>query len=420
MSDRDFETKTFSTILDDLHLELEAQQSFLPPGKPKLTDFKNPGSIIYTITRSIAATLSLYWQQLEELTNTFYIQSSSGERLKKRLKEFGFETRFGSKAQGTIQVVRPTSSNFTGSITTGTTLFYGRLQFVVTTGSVSFPPQSGIKAVVSVQVEAVLNGVEYNLPVNSQLIPADSSYNTLEFRVGTQMDNNFTNAITGGLSNGVDDETDEEARLRFQTYIQNLGKGTLDIIKSSVNGVSGVRNCKIYDNSRVINGAIDGPETNNNSRNYPGYIVVQVQPADSNSGLSETLVAQVKKAVESSKAAGVAYQIHSVPVLEIDLEITVKTTLSSGSSDWNAYIAELTILVEEKINSLDLKESLYIWVLQSDLINYDKFKAPGGITVTVKNTAGVSIGLDGKVTPTQLGDGGVISLRNITFTAQSL
>jgi len=413
---REFEIKTYADIKNELEQEITIQQSNFAENKPKLSDFST-GSIIGVITRSIAQVISSKWLYLKELSDSFYISTASGDVLKNRLQDFGFEVNTGSPASGTVQVIKPSTSSFSGIVTAGETLFVGNRQFQITTSSQPFTP-NGTAETYGIIVAAIKNGEIDNLAVGQELRPTNPNYAELTFKVGTGVSGNNTTGV--GLSGGTDDETDADARIRFASYIQNLGKGTLSIIQQEVNSISGVRRCKIYDNSRIVNNAIDGPETSNNQRAYPGYIVVQVMPTDTTSGLTELLKSKIRSAVENVKAAGVAYTIHSVPTLTVDLEVTIKTNLSDPSTDWTTYTGSLLTIIENHFNALDLKESLYTSILESKLITSSPDKAPGGISVKVKDLDGVQIDANGKVTPQQSGDGGVLALRAVTFVASSL
>lgn len=409
---KEFESKTFDEINQELVDELVTQQQ---NNTKKLTDFTE-GSIIGSLFRSIAATVSKYWSELESLVDGFYIETATGDLLKRRFEDFAFEMKTGTKSGGSVYVVRPAGVNFTGSILIGTSLFLDKLEFVVQSGSDSevFGPITSTPAAKRLVVRANSNSSIGNLSAGTTLFSSNPQHEGLKFIVGTSVDASG-NVSGGGLTGGLDDESDEEARLRFKTYIQNLGKGTLSIIQSSVLSVAGVRACTVYDNSKIINNAIDGPTASNNQRKYPGNIVVQVQPSNIQDGLA-LIEADVVSAIESSKAAGIAYDIFTVPVTQIILVVNVRTSQASLSDSYKQLIQTT---LENKFNSLEIDEPIRLFALQNELYIADKesgnaLVATGGITVLAKNIAGqlIDAGQTGQVYPTS---GGILALNDVEF-----
>lgn len=401
--------KTFSDIENSLITTLEDQQQFLSPNKPKLSDF-TPGSVIGTLIRSIAITLSSYWDYLEELVKGFYVSTATGDKLDRRLADFSFARKIGNPASGKVAVIRPKDVNFRGNIPAGTILTKGSLVFTTAATSSDFPSSTD-RAVVFVDVTSTGNSTESNLVANTALTPINTTYSGLTFIVGSILNSDKTQATSGGLVGGLDDETDENVRTRFQTYIQNLGKGTPQVIKTAVQAVSGVRQCQIYDNSRVVAGEITG--------NNPGYIVVQVQPTNIVEGLSASLQAAISIAVEANKAAGIAYEIYSIPVKSVNLTVTIKTALANNSNEWQTYQNALSDYVTEFFNNLAVQQAFYPAALAAQLYQLNTINAPAGIIIGCTDDSGMSIiESDGRVVPEQ--PDGILSLGDIDFVHQGL
>lgn len=376
MADRDFEVRTFDDIQAELVEEIDQQQQNLPPGKKRLTDFST-GSIIMTIVRAVAVILARYWGFLRDLTDGFYISSSTGDRLKRRLRDFAFEMRTGYPATGSVLVVRREGDAFTGAIQVGDQLARGSRSYTVISASQSFGPVSNGKVVRAVAVRDNANGADGNLPANTQLSSADSRYLGLLFLVGTSIDAGMANATSGGLAGGVDDETPEEARTRFQVYIQNLGKGTVKAIEEAVKQVSGISTAKVWDLQRL------NPATNEREEGYPGNLVVQVHPT--NPGLLPqlpgALEAAVRAAVEANKAAGVAYEIQTTTPVALKLRVRVGTSLTDPSADWTSYTAILQDTIQDTFAALSIGETLRGRGLEGDLMALDRTKSTGGIRI---------------------------------------
>jgi len=413
MADIEFEAKTTEQVIADIQENIiQAQDAVV--GKPKLTDFST-GSIIGTLVRGVGAAIGGYWQYFKDLTQSFYITTATGESLRKRFADFNFVMKTGSPSKGTIHIIRPANTTYTGNINSQEILYTdsGEFQFTVDTSTDSFGSPGNTVNFKTVNVTCTENSSLSNLPSGTILRPLNSSLSSLKFIVASTMDGTYTTALSGGLSGGVSDETEDEARDRFKTYIQNLGKGTTSVIKASVEAVSGVRRCKIYDNSRIVAGEISSP--------YPGYIVVQVQPTDLVSGLSVSLRSRISQAVEESKAAGVAYVIHSVPVRSVNIVVQVRTSLNNSSPEWANYTSKLTTEISNIFNSLDIKEGFYISALQAKLYAVDPGVSAGGITITCTNDQGQSLANSaGNVLPEQSGDGGVLVLGDLDFETAGL
>jgi len=412
---KEFESKTFKTINQEMVDTLVSQQQ---GNTKKLTDFSE-GSIIGSIFRSISSTISGMWSELESLIDGFYIETATGDLLKRRFRDFAFEMKTGTQASGTVLVVRDPGVSFTADIDINSSLFFTgnyNLEFVVISGSYTsvFGPINDIRNSKTLSVRCTSKTSEANLQAGTTLVSNNPTYSGLKFIVGSNIDSSG-NVSGSPLSNGLDDETDEEARERFKTYIQNLGKGTVEIIEASVKSVSGVRACTVYDNSKVINNSIDGPETSNNLRKYPGHIVVQVQPSNIQEGLA-LIEANIVNAIETNKAAGIAYDIFTVPVTQIILVVTVRTTQSTLS---DAYKRLIESTLETKFNSLEIDEPIRLFALQNELYKADLesgvgLVATGGITVAAKTISGTPInaGNLGEVYPVS---GGILALNDVEF-----
>lgn len=432
MADRDFEIRTFDDLSGEMVSEIQQQQEGLE-GRKKLTDFSQ-GSVIMTLVRAVAAVVARAWIFLEELTEGFYVSTATGDRLKRRLRDFGFEMLPGSRATGAVLVVRQAGDSFTGSIRPGDVLSRGDLVFTVIGGSQEFGPVSSDSVVRAVTVQANENGVLANLPANTQLQSADTRYRGLTFIVGTSIDQAKVNATSGGFSGGIDDETDDQARTRFQSYIKNIGKGTIDVIENAVKQVSGVRTAKVWDNSRLNSSTNlrEGPrspsvEEPEGFPGYPGYIVVQVQPVvvEPSGNLTPTMLTAVSQVIEANKAAGVAYQIQTVSAVVIDVVVRIGTAIDTQSADWTNYTARLQTTLQNAFNLLNVNDPLYTGALAGDLLAVDRAKAPGGIQLDCTYGDGPDAGDPaanefGKISVDTTGDGEILVLGNVTFEAESL
>ena len=432
MADRDFEIKTYDDINNDFVTELTAQQANLPAGKKALTDF-SVGSMISTILRSIASVLSSYWSFVKDITDGFYTTTATGDRLKRRFQDFGFEMHLGYPASGKVCVVQTAGGSFARSVNIGDTLYSGSWGYTVTAGCQSFTPNSSSNQLQFVTVTANQNGAGGNLGAGVVLTPGDSSYQGLTFTVGSSMNSTQTVVTSGGLTGGSDDESEANARLRFVDYIQNLGKGTTGVIEAAVKGVAGVKSVHCYDNSVISGGLIDGPEQDV-THVYPGNCVLLVLPDQvdntTTSGLPPALETAIRAVVDSSKAAGMAYAIKTFNTLQVDVAVKLRSPLTVPSTDWDAYTAKLTTLIHSTFNGLTVNQSLNVLGLQAQLTALDITKASGGLQVicTARDvnlqpitigTAGyytMAGGLELSVVPQTAGNGQILVCGQLTFS----
>ncbi len=406
MADLDFESKNYATLVDELTAEVKSQQEGLT--KTGLTDF-SAGSIIMTILRAIAAVLANNWKSLAELVQAFYISSAEGDALRRRFLDFGFTMKEGSPAKGVVQVVRPANDIFTGSVTTNSVLTFGGMNFIVTRASGSFGDSSATPSRLIVEVEAEENGVDGNLAIDTLLTPTDISYRTLTFRVGTQMDEALEHATQGGLTGGVDDETPEEARERFQEYIKSIGKGTTEAIKASVMSLPEVRMVTVYDACR-LNG--EGVRENG----YPGHIVVNVQPTS----LSDDVAALrpiIEPKIDEARAAGIAYDIQLISTRSINVEVAVYTDV--GADDWAALKNKIEAQITMAFDALTLNSTLATGKLLGKMFAVAADYAVTNIKATYTYASGDELGQDatnaaGEIVPNLEGEGQALCLGSVS------
>lgn len=336
---REFDSKTNGDIFNDLVADLQAAQLNIAPSK-QLSDFSE-GSIIHSLIRGVSATISKYWDYFSILTNSFYIDTATGDKLVRRLKDFNYVPKTGTKSTGSIVIIRPAGVVYRGQIPVGTQ-FTSSFGTVVTKQLATFNNET-TKQAIAIPVEALSIG-SVTIPVNTPLTNSANEYSKLIVAVGNTVGLGNDNTVSGSpVTGGTDADSDATMRAGFRTYIQNLGYGTADIIEKAVKSLPGVSNAYVKDNSMVIGGVIE-------EGNHPGSIVIQVLPTSWQLGnIPQSVKDLVSTEVSAKKAAGIRFDITSFPVVKVNCFVNVKTSLQSGSDALSTYTSTT---IPNSINNL--------------------------------------------------------------------
>ncbi|MDR1701334.1 MAG: baseplate J/gp47 family protein, partial [Sporomusaceae bacterium] len=219
--------KSFKDVLADLI-------SYVGESK-KITDF-NVGSVTRTILEAVAAIAEEVWHSLRLFVFKFFISTSEGEWLDKRLNDLGMERNQGSKAFGLLTFGRDTPSPLSVYIPAGT---IATLQ--ADTGELSYITQQDAvlnigDLAVDVKAEAADPGTEYNLLPDTLLKQAGIAITGIEW---------VKIKLIGG---GADIESDEEYKSRVPDYFDSLARGTGKSIAYAAQNVTGVKSVTMREN----------------------------------------------------------------------------------------------------------------------------------------------------------------------------
>jgi len=215
--------KTFDDIIKEL-LSYVAN----PPlaGRAKLTDI-NIGSAVRTFLEAVAAKMEEFYFLLQFYTNLFFVDTSFGQWLDRRLADLGMTRRLGSVANGVIIIGRDTPAPIGVLVPAGTI-------FQTEDGSLIYQTETETRLNVGdLQTEAFVSaqeaGAEYNLPAGTVLKQAGIAITGLEWIIIK---------IMGG---GQDMETDEEFRSRIPEHFESLARACEPAILYAAQSVSGVK-----------------------------------------------------------------------------------------------------------------------------------------------------------------------------------
>lgn len=182
-----FEEQTYETIkqrtLDNIALPLR----------------KNEGSILDTFAGANAMSLAKAYIDMGDTVSIGFIETSFGDFLDKRVKEFGVYRKLGKKSNGKI-----IAKGKAGTVlTNGTVFLCNNLGFVML-NDVEIGASDDI-----CYVEALEVGKEYNLSPNQQ------------FKLKTQIEGFESATNEEAFKGGIDVETDDELKSRFQKVVSN-------------------------------------------------------------------------------------------------------------------------------------------------------------------------------------------------------
>ncbi|WP_243394826.1 baseplate J/gp47 family protein [Leptospira adleri] len=293
--------------------------------KVRLTNFK-PGSRIRTILEAIAAVLSRIESEFFA-AYLYAIRTSSYE-------SFGFGLLEGKKSTGFIRFVK-TGHTSTFAIPIFTISLFGQDYQSVSPSSISVGQTS-----VDIDIRALNSGSQYNLDPQGidtnfgkgDVFPSADPNVILEF---DRIYNPFL------ISGGTDQETEEERLIRWQEFVNNLGRSTLAGILSGVKSVSGVVDCYVTENLNPING-----------QSETGWINIYVSDGTSNTAptIIQTVTDKIKGILGTSefgyKAGGTRLFVGNLLIQSISFHYELDVLISTQLSD-----AQFKVLVEQAISN---------------------------------------------------------------------
>lgn len=248
--------------------------TYLLQQNSQLTDV-GQGSLLYTLSRAFAATQLKSDLALNNLTQSFYLDTVVGPDLDLRAADYALTRKPGARAEGYALAISKTEAfNLQGGVILTDPVT--TLQFEVnTTGLIGVSSFSEVR----VPIICTVTGELGNLEAGTKLI--SPTYPQASFVVGTHRTS--AGNLCGDLSKGLNTETDEELRYRIQQvalYARSTSESALKTALLAENSVPWV--------------ALKYPK--------PGIIQVWV---DNASLLPPEELLRLKVITESLKAAGI-------------------------------------------------------------------------------------------------------------------
>lgn len=261
------------------------------------------GSALYTLTRAFAAGQSQQDLAMFELAESFYIATAKDYYLDKRAGDYGLTRRPGGAATGEV-LVSTYDDSF--SVEPGIILTepLSTLQFQVTEPTAT---SISVATETTVSVRCTQVGERANLPAGIRLI--SPTYPQGNFVVGTHRTS--AGVICGGLTGGVNIETDEQLRVRLTKSIIN-SRGTTEQALSNV----------LLAESTVPWVALLTPRA--------GYIQVWV---DNSNILSSNELQRLTQIANTAKPAGTLLSVHQAARTLTEINVFVQPGLNVNLQD---------------------------------------------------------------------------------------
>ena len=171
-----------------------------------LSDF-NIGSVTRTVLEAVASAIEEAYMYLYKFVLKFFISTSEGEWLDRRLEDLGMTRKLGSMAFGIITIGRDAASPIGISIPIGT-VFEAENGAQFATTELATLPVGGIS--VNVSARAVAKGSNANLAAGTALKQIGVAISGIDWAKVVEM--------TGGM----DDETDDDYRNRVPAYFESF------------------------------------------------------------------------------------------------------------------------------------------------------------------------------------------------------
>lgn len=255
--------KDFEQILNDMMADLAAKGT-------KLTDM-NPGSVIRTLLEVSALKFDESHYLAEQIINLFFVHTTYGQYLERRVGERGIKKVKGTAATGTITASRSTPAPF-GQLIPKDTIFEteDRTVQVVTTADANL--DQGATSV-NLQVKAVNVGKAGNLQTGTVLKQVGVAVSLVE----------TVTVASPGLAGGTDPEADENLRNRYLTVIRSPGTSgnKADYIKwaMEVAGVGGVYVLPLWNGRGTVKVFLLGTDKTPASQAIVDQVQAYIDPA---------------------------------------------------------------------------------------------------------------------------------------------
>ena len=322
--------RNFSTLVEQTAAAVQGSAA-------QLLDFTT-GSVLRALLEANAS-LALWLQWLTMLVlQTTRLATSSGSDVDSFGADFGMTRLTAVAAQGSVTFSRYTPT-MAALIPTGTTVTTSdsTTQFTVGTDSTN------------AAWSASQNGYLLGAGVASVTVPviatvAGSAGNVLAGTISLVTSalpgiDTVTNALS--LTGGLDAETDDAFRLRFQSFINSRTRATVQAVNYATTSIQQGVNCTVQEN------------TDGNGDFRPGKFLVTVD--DGSGSPPATLLTSIQAAVDVVRPVGSIFAVNAPTVLPANISLTL--IIAQGSNNATA-IAAVNSAIGTFVNTLPVGSSL--------------------------------------------------------------
>lgn len=276
------------------------------------------GSFAHDMASGVAYSLHELWQEMGALYSVMFFDGLIGEYLDKRAAEYGLARTQGKRATGSITIL----TNFDTTIPAGTYFTSESGYEYVTTEAVTTENNTA-----TVGIEAENIGAAYN------------ALNIEVMRLTVSVPGVVAGRLSGDITGGADEESDEGLRERLYNQIRAAGSGCTNDYITWAKEVPGVGAVQVIPR---WNGA--------------GAVKVLIS-SGAYEAASEELIAAVAEHVDAKRPIGAVVTVDTVTAIEIDVSAAVVLKPGYESEDVNTVLnAVLTEYLREcAMNNWDVK-----------------------------------------------------------------
>lgn len=328
--------KSFQELYDNFITELQSQ-------RPDLTD-THEGSTIDVIAGVTSLAVNEIQQiVLDQFAKTFFatangpeVTGSTDDLETLAVDHFGdsFARPESVKATGTITFSRPSAAPGNIVIPSGT---------IVKTA----PNASGVAQRFETTADVTITGTSINASVRALTAGTDGNVqaNKVTLIETTLTDTTITVNNSAAFTGGDDTETDAEYRETIRNLIETLRGATLAAIEAKAKTVAGVEKATGIEFQQYVK------EWNISSNTGVGsYFKIsraKIYIADANGTASQTLINDVKTAIETTRAAGVFVEVIGATPVSQDWELNI--TLNPSGPNYATLQSDAQMIVDTMI-----------------------------------------------------------------------
>lgn len=306
-------------------------------GVPLITDF-TPGSVVFTLLSSVSVAIDALGLAIFMARLSAYISTAVGYDLDNKVNDFGLTRKPATPATGTVTFTRntPATSNITvpgGSIvSTVPSSLAPSVSFATDADAILEIGQTNVNASVTAQAP----GTSSNIAAAIQLL------------VSSMIPGIDNVIVSNSITDGSDEESDEDLRARGLAAFVALAHGTTTSYQQIVLAVAGVAGAFVVPQGRG-----------------PGTVDIFIMGPDS-SIPSDDVVAQAQIEINAQKVATDDVLVRVPSMLTVDAEVSVHV---APGYDGTRTSEAISLALAEHINGLGIGAGMYGYVYASHLVS---------------------------------------------------
>lgn len=352
-----FRKKDFTEIYHSMTADLQQRSS-------ALSDVRQ-GSVIASLLASLAARQATFYQQLQVVYQSAFIDSASGVNLEQLVALLGASRRAAEHVTGTVTFVRQAGSTAQLSIAVGTRL--------LTQETAGESPQS--KAYLTTEAVTLAVGTD----TVACKVQAEQAGKHMTTAANTVVVMAQPVAGVSAVSNaqrfdflGREQESDEQLRARSKQILLAAGKASASAIERSLLEQPGVRDVRVFTMS------------GENAKNAGVRVVVD--------GLTRDNGPQLQARVDAVRAAGVHVSLEQAKRLTVDACFRLRLVDANLAAEERRRLeADLVDVLRSLIVRSRMGASLTVARFTASLLQQDKIDDLEGFALDVKDGAQQSL-----------------------------